>query len=114
MPNLLTETVEVLESFGKKPSDVDWVGGVDVWFSWEEFAAVADVIYDSEYGGQEVASDLVVVGNGWWMVRSEYDGSEWWEFVEPMTKPERHIVPRNLLGQWDTVASLHDGGNYRG
>ena len=30
----------------------------------------------------EVAEDLVVVGDNWWIERHEYDGNEWWEYKE--------------------------------
>ncbi|MDU0406154.1 hypothetical protein ML8HA_01956 [Lactococcus lactis] len=34
--------------------------------------------YDSGYGGQEIAYNLMIKGNGFIMTRGEYDGSEWW------------------------------------
>lgn len=62
-----------------------WIGSKDGKYamSWNEFAAIADITYDAGYGGQEIASDLVVVGNNWWLERYEYDGSECWEFKTP-------------------------------
>lgn len=81
--NLLTETSEILAQNGKSGDEVRWVGSKDGRYaiSWQEFASIAaDVVYDSGYGGNEIASELVVVGDDWWLERGEYDGAEWWDF----------------------------------
>lgn len=95
MRNLLQETLEVLERYHKLPSDVQWVGSQsgDVATTWEKFVGVADYEYDSGYGGQEVAHDLVIVGIDWWLERGEYDGSEWWSFKK---LPVRRNEPETL------------------
>jgi hypothetical protein len=87
MANLLKETQNILEWSGKTPADVLWVGSFDGEYTitWAEFEQLANIEYDSGYGGQEIANDLVVVGNDWWLTRSEYDGSEGWHFN---TKPQ--------------------------
>jgi|GEM_PF-500830 len=89
--NLLEETLEVLKKHGKSPKDVRWVGSKDGKYAitWDEFEKIADVIYDNGYGAQEIAEDLVVVGEDWWLERCECDGSEWWEFKTlPVKQPE--------------------------
>jgi len=89
--NLLEETLEVLKKYGKSPKDVKWVGSKDGKYAitWSEFKKIADVIYDNGCGSQEVAKDLVVVGEDWWLERCECDGSEWWEFKTlPVRQPE--------------------------
>lgn len=80
--NLLYETKAVLGRYGKLPEDVKWVGrpSTNAVCSWGEFATQADIDYDNGYGGQEIPSDLVVVGSDWWLERAEYDGAEWWEY----------------------------------
>lgn len=94
MPNLLKETLEILSQHDKKPADVRWVGLPEPYYlkaigrtkeaipcgSWNDFESFADFEYDSGYGGAEVATNLLIVGNDWWLERGEYDGSEWWEF----------------------------------
>jgi len=106
--NLLKETIEALSNHGHTPEEVLWVGqSLDVhpsryhtgipepfWFSWSEFATPAAVTdYDNGFGGAEIASDLVVVGDGWWLERHEYDGSEWWEHKQLPPKPSAHALP---------------------
>jgi hypothetical protein len=88
MRNFLAETKEILSEYGKTEQEVWWVGSKDGSLSidWPHFVTQADFEYDSGYGLQEIASDLVVVGADWWMERREYNGSEWWEF---MTAPLR-------------------------
>lgn len=96
--NLLEETVSYLKDCGKNPSDVRWVGSVSYgYFDWEYFAKIADVEYYNGFGGQEVASDLKVVGDDWWLERHEYDGSEWWEYKSLPTKPDSKIEPARVI-----------------
>ena len=65
---------------------------------------LADVEYDDGFGGQTVAKDLLVVGDGWWLERNEYDGSEWWEFRRPPQKPDKVRDVVTLMGKyWATL-----------
>lgn len=85
MTNLVKETLEDLESLGLKAEDVLWVGSYDGKYamSWDQFQArYKNVTYDSGFGAQEIAEDLVVVGTNWWLEREEYDGSERWAFKQ--------------------------------
>ena len=95
--NLLKETLEALWQHGKKSSDVKWCGTENGWCTWDEFAAVADVEYESEYGASKVAKDLVIVGEDWWLERREYDGSSWWEFKTLPVKPKAYRVPIQVV-----------------
>lgn len=103
--NLLQETLEFLSDNSRKPEDVEWVGGDTFWFTWDEFAALADVEYDKGYGSQEVASDLIIWGDDFRLVRAEYEGSEWWEFQHHIwPRPHEHRVPKRLTGgNWATL-----------
>jgi hypothetical protein len=100
--NLLAETLETLTRNGKSPADVRWVGSTTDQYSkipthaagsWDEFAALADFKYDDGYGGNEIVSTLVIVGDDWWLERGEYDGSEWWEYK---TLPKRAVASSPL------------------
>ncbi len=93
MESLLKETIKCLEDNGKTITDVVWVGTGDKWFSWGEFASIADFEYDSGYGGNEIKMNLVVVGKDFWLERHEYDGSEWWEFKTLPQKPAQTSAP---------------------
>ena len=96
--NLLDETLEILERYGKTPTDVRWIGSNEWgWFTWNDFAKIAsEAYYDSDFGLAEVAIDLVVAGNDWWLERGEYDGKEWWEFKCLPDKPEEYRAPKYL------------------
>lgn len=82
--NLLQETLAMLNENGKTPEAVRWVGALDgsIVGTWAEFAALADRDYDAGFGTNEVDLSLAVVGDDWWLMRSEYDGSEEWLFME--------------------------------
>jgi len=88
--NLLKETLDTLAECNKTSADVlfvccDQYDRPAISFSWDEFAEIADFLYDNGYGGNEIHSSLKIVGDNWWLERGEYDGSEWWEFK---TMPE--------------------------
>jgi hypothetical protein len=92
--NLLKETIEVLLEHGKTEKDVMWCGSPEFgWFTWEDFKEIADVEYDNGYGSQKVATDLLIVGEDFWLERHEYDGSEWWEFKQQPQKPKNYKKP---------------------
>jgi hypothetical protein len=81
----------------KALSDIVAVQGMSCSIPIEDFLRLADVEYDSGFGAQEVAKDLIVLWNNWWLERHEYDGSEWREYKElPKMKP---------LGKVDTLIS---------
>jgi hypothetical protein len=111
--SLLTETLEAIERSGHTPEQVTFVGSLDAEYrcTWDEFAVLADVVYDSGYGAAEVATDLIIrFDDGRKMWRGEYDGSEWWEF-DPIgtvdySKPGKPIQ-KLTGGLWETLASLH-------
>jgi hypothetical protein len=108
--NLLEETEEVLEEHGKTFDDVLWIGGDDFTISVDDFKTLADREYYNGYGSPEVAIDLKVVGDGWWLERYEYDGAEDWAFKTMPEKPkeERKIkrVITNEIG-WDSLEEMN-------
>ena len=82
MENLLKETKEILKEHGKTIKDIVAVQGSDFGIRVDDFIRLADTLYDDGFGSPKVAEDLVVIGNGFWLERHEYDGSEWWEYKE--------------------------------
>lgn len=99
MTNLLAETRKKLADDEKFTSDVRWVGTTDWSCSWQRFEELADFSYYAGHGGLEIKRDLVVVGDGWWLERREYDGSEWWEFKTPPKQPAACAVEQACLKQ---------------
>lgn len=87
MSNLLEETIEILSKHGKTPNDVIWVGDATAYFTWQYFEEMANREYDNGFGEAEVLTNLLVVGNSWWLERHEYDGSEGWEYKTLPAKP---------------------------
>lgn len=109
--NLLKETIARMKANGKTPEDVSWVGSKDGKYAmeWGDFAKIsADVEYDNGFGAQEVATDLVVVGDGWWMERKEYDGSEYWDFKSAPTWTKNPMAFTKVSGgMWVSVETLN-------
>jgi hypothetical protein len=108
MINLLEETLLELRQQNKTVSDVRWIGATNYGYAtWDDFAKVANVRYDNGFGAQEVASDLVIVGDDWWLERYEYDGSESWDYKTIPTKPEKRItLTRVARGSWSELKEL--------
>lgn len=96
MPNLLSETIEVLQENGKDEKDVLWVGNKEIKATWDNFKSIANIEYDAGYGSAQVAEDLLVVGKDFWLEREEYDGSEWWSYKEYPTSIGKYTVIKAL------------------
>lgn len=107
---MLKETEAVLRENGKSLKDIKWVGCDAFTIPFENFVACADKEYDDGFGAQEVAIDLVIVGDNWWLERHENDGSEWWEYKELPQKPsEEKQVKRVIGGMWCSIEELNGG-----
>jgi hypothetical protein len=105
--NLLQETIEILTANGKTEKDVLWIGSLELKTTWENFKQVANIDYDSGYGHQVIAEDLLIVGADWWMERHEYDGSEWWEFKQHPKEPEKNIDIKRITGSYSCLSELN-------
>lgn len=80
--NLWTETIETLRVNRKEWEDVLRIGTKEGYIEKELFRKLArDTDYDDGYGASKIAEDLIIEGKGFRMVRGEYDGSEWWDFI---------------------------------
>lgn len=96
MENLLNETIEVLAKNNKTIEDIKWIGSNKYRVDIKKFIEIADVQYDSGYGAPQVAEDLIIVGENWWLERHEYDGSEWWEYKSFPVMPDKEIELKAL------------------
>lgn len=117
--NLLEETIEALADENKTLDDIIAIGNSEYSMTVEEFIKLANTEYDSGFGSPEVAMDLFLVGEDFWLERYEYDGSESWEFKR---KPEiavdgkkiKHLTTGQLeaatgedLVGWVTISELN-------
>lgn len=118
MINLLDETRVALRYESLMPEDVNWIGSSNGKYAitWEDFEKIADFKYDNGYGGQEIASDLVIVGHDWWFSRHEYDGSEGWEFhSRPIitSDAKTFTILKDPNSSWTTIEEMNrSGGKY--
>ena len=110
MSNLWEETIELLKEKDKTFDDVLYIQGDDFKVTKENFESVAKKTdYDSGFGAQHVATDLVLVGDDWWIERAEYDGSEWWEFKSiPVRKQYMKNITNLHKGMWDTLKDMNE------
>jgi|ERR1035437_2996114 hypothetical protein len=107
--NLKLETLEVLKRHGKTIADIKWIGHANGIIKIDTnyfFNVAADKEYDSGFGSNEVNTNLVVVGDGWWLERWEYDGSEGWHFKEPpMLKPDHRFGKTVFVEEFNDIWS---------
>ena len=108
MNNLLEETLKVLEYLQINEKEITWVGSYDGDFAitWKEFKKIASKTnYDEDYGGQEIAEDLVIVfKDSSWLERQEYDGSEWWSYKKAPERQEKAKTFTKVKGEWSEIS----------
>ena len=105
---LIEETKEYTKKLNKR---ISWIGSADgkLAISKEDFFALKPVEYDSGFGGQEIAKDLIVVfTDGSWLERYEYDGSECWEYNEsPIKKKDAEKFSKVKGNGWETLMEIN-------
>ena len=115
---LLKETRAAIKESHHKITDIIFIGSEKSGHecTWAEFKELADYDYDGGFGGQVVANDLIIVFKDreklW---RSEYDGSEWWDFSTPFKEPKEKKKITELFTEigWATLEELSwPGGKY--
>jgi hypothetical protein len=94
MQNLYIETMEKLRIHNKTVNDIVAIQGGEFAIDIDEFFAIAkNTNYDDDFGTVHIATDLVIIGEDWWMERVEYDGAENWAFRQrPKIRTEVHAV----------------------
>lgn len=102
MTNLKESTISALLKHGKSINDVKWIGCRFFKIPIDKFWEMSDREFNAGYGSAEVAEDLLVVGDTWWLERGEYDGSEWWQYKEKPEEPKSVFVPPTLFPTRDT------------
>lgn len=114
--NLLLETLDDIQQSGHTPDDIQFIGSSITAHActWEEFQVLANIEYDSGFGAQEIASDLIIVfKDGARMCRQEYDGSESWHYSKPFVEPTERLpilslkTPPARVG-WVDLAEIHE------
>lgn len=92
MTNFCEETVGKLNYYNYNIEDIAWIGNRYITVPINEFFdAARRTNYYSGYGSAEMPIDLLIVmKDGSYFERSEYDGSEWWRYVPIIEKPRLH------------------------
>ena len=97
MVNLLKETETELKEHSKTFEDIAFIRVADGHIPLERFIKLADIEYDNGYGGAEIDTTLIIMlKDGSWLERWEYDGSEGWEFNDKIIKPFKESIIESL------------------
>lgn len=118
--NFLKETKNAIKKSGHKFEDVMFIGSDDGKYrmSWDKFIQRADFEYDNSYGSAKIATDLIIYfKDDTYIVRGEYDGSEWWEYnARKIFKETDESIDFDILGankyMWKTVEEMNDKTRY--
>lgn len=108
--NLYEETMKVLKENGKSLNDIKFIRGDDFDITVDNFIEVAKKTdYNAGFGAAEVATDLKIVGEDWFLQRREYVGSEWWEFTTIPTRTNKIVNIKKLAGDlWNTLKEINE------
>ena len=111
--SLLIETQDDIKQSGHTADDIVFIGSEKSGYSctWHEFTSLANREYDSGFGPQKVATDLIVVfRDGSKMWRDEYDGSERWSYSEPFVMPKETTPIGCLFAKrvgWEDLSEIN-------
>lgn len=114
--NFLKETEEAIKGSGHNIKDVMFIGSADGEYrmDWNKFKVKANFDYDSGFGAAEIATNLIIYfTDHTYIVREEYDGSEWWKYNVPklFNENDKYKDFDNLGGlgiMWKTVEELNE------
>lgn len=116
---LLDETLEDIAQSGHVPDDIVFIGSLYSGHrcNWDQYKKLAACEYNSSYGAQIVATDLVIYfSDGTCMARGEYDGAEWWQYCRKFTEPAEVkeisslFVKPHQIG-WKTLEAINGVDN---
>lgn len=75
--------------------------------NFERIAKTSD--YYAGFGFAEVATDLVLVGDDWWLERHDYGGVERWEYKEkPKFINNFKEISQLTEGTWETLSEINN------
>lgn len=95
MRNLQRETLDAIVRAGKTVEDIAYCSiTIDVNYKQQELLKgkildidKLDFMYENGYGSQKI-NGFIVFNDKTWLERSEYDGSEWWDYRKCPSKPK--------------------------
>ncbi len=108
--NLGTEIMDILTHYGYDRNDIDWIGNYEVALDQDQFFDVAfNTNYDNGYGWTEIPFDLLIMmKDGNWFSRREYDGKEWFVInrIPPRPTKQVRLTKDKLIVPYDNYWDL--------
>lgn len=109
--NLYDETVEILRLHDKTIADIEYIGSTRTKINTNKaLELMKKTNYDRGFGGQEIAENLMIKGYGFIMIRGEYDGSEWWDYMQTEPSlPQVEIDVKSFKANigWDSLERIN-------
>ena len=108
MRNLLLETINILEKHGHTLEDIKFFTNGEYDVSVKEFEELAcNFNYEEGFGTNYINDKLIGVGAGFVLIREEYDGAEWWRYVDTSIRFNAHD-PEYVVFSIDGVEHYYD------
>lgn len=113
MENFKEETIIAITNSGHILDEVMFIGSADgkKRIKIDKFMEISDFDYDNGFGAQEIYKDLIIYfKDKSYIVRNEYDGSEWWEYNKPLIFNENDSYEefdKFKLGMWHKLSENH-------
>ena len=102
--NLFTETVDSFACHGHTLENIEFVTLYGMDIDLDEFVRFAhNFDYDAGYGREYVPPFIVMMNDGTWYERAEYDGSEWWQLHKAPNPPELYGSIADALDKADVA-----------
>lgn len=106
--NFYDETYKAIVDSNHTIDDIDFFSMVimdnrkEVQFSFDDFKRNSNFYYDNGFGTAVINLSLkIIFKDGTFMERREYDGSEWWEFVQIPKKDKSKVYTGQTINFMD-------------
>jgi len=105
---VLKHVLGIVNSFGKKESEIKWVGNEKEKMTWDQFKNHVDFQRYDGSASDDIVYDLMIVADDWYLSRVEEYGDEYWRFnthpVEPtISNPNLSVLTENFIKEWKRV-----------
>lgn len=87
---LLEETIDIIKESGYSESDILYCTSQGFWFSWDNYKHIANIDHKERWSSLDIPSDLVIVGNNFWLERDFSYYNRYFVLKTFPVKPEKY------------------------
>lgn len=97
--NLLTETIEAINNSSHELKDIVYIRSQSSnhYCTWDEFCSLVNQFYSDICNYKEIELNLIIVFlDGARLFRTSYEGTNWWNYQEPLQINNSFIKTNSL------------------